>query len=362
MSEINKTCLYDYHVELGARMEPFASYSMPIVYTDIQKEHLAVRENVGMFDVSHMGEIIIKGKETLSYIEHVFTNEITSKSNGKVVYGFMCYPNGTIVDDLLVYKVSDEECLLVVNASNIAKDYQHLIDQSEGFDVLIQNVSDEYQEIALQGPNAELITTALGLDVNELEFFTFKNTYYKDGLLIVSRTGYTGEDGFELYGNEEVIRTLWQDFYQSGVTPCGLGARDTLRFEANLPLYGHEISDEITPVMAGYKMFCRFEKESFIGKEALLEQVENGVDKRVVGLELTETQIPRGGYPVFHGEKQIGVVTTGYLSISLKKPIALALVDKAYSKLGSEIFVQVRKKMVPGFIRDRKFLQKNYKK
>ncbi|MBU1144959.1 MAG: glycine cleavage system aminomethyltransferase GcvT [Firmicutes bacterium] len=362
MSEWNKTCLYDFHEELKAKMEPFAGFLMPIVYEGIQQEHLAVRHDVGMFDVSHMGEIIVSGKDAIAFVEYIFSNEITSKPYGKVVYGLMLYENGTIVDDLLVYKVNKEECFLVVNASNVAKDYAWIVEQTSSFEVLIKNVSDEFSQIALQGPNAETkALEVLGLDLSFLEFYTFQSTIYQGFPLIVSRTGYTGEDGFEFYGNHDVCKIIWQKLFEHGVVPCGLGARDTLRFEAALPLYGHEISDQITPLEAGLKMFVKLEKPNFIGKKALELQLLQGLKRRVVGLELSEMSIPRQGYLIFKDDIQIGVVTTGYLSISLNKPIAMALIDIEYSKIGTEVFVQIRKKLIKGIIRDKKFLKKNYK-
>ena len=363
MSEAKKTCLYESHVALGAKMEEYAGYLMPIVYTSIADEHLAVRNAVGMFDVSHMGEIIIKGKDALKFVDYVFSNEIASKAIGKIVYGMLLYENGTVVDDLLVYKVSDNECFLVVNASNKDKDYEWLLKNKDGFDVEILNCSDAYAEVAVQGPKAEATLNALfDLKLDDLASFTFKFTKLLGREVIISRTGYTGEDGFEIYGDEKTIKKLWKILLEEKVTPCGLGCRDTLRFEAALPLYGHEISDEITPLEAGFKMFVDFKKPSFIGKEQLMKDLELGPKRRLVGVELIEMGIPRQGYPVLSGEEIIGQVTTGYFSISLKKPIALALVASDKAKIGTEITVEIRKKRYRGLIRDKKFLLKNYKK
>lgn len=363
MSEIKQTCLHSFHVENHARMEEFAGYDMPIVYDTIQAEHLAVRNDCGMFDVSHMGEIEVKGKDALKFVDHVFSNEILTKPFGKVVYGFMLYESGTVVDDLLVYLVSEDNCFLVVNASNVAKDYAWLVEQTEGFDVLVKNWSNEYAEIALQGPNAQMkMKEVFGLDLSNLEFFTFGRFLIDGSEYMISRTGYTGEDGFEIYGSTIDIPEIWNALFARGVTPCGLGARDTLRFEAALPLYGHEISDKISPISAGLKLFARAEEKSeFIGRDALLKEIENGSSKKVVGIELTERAIPRQGYPVFMGDEEVGVITTGYLSISLDKPIAMALLDAKATKKGTSIQVGIRKKMIPGIVRDKKFLKKNYK-
>ncbi|XMB72597.1 glycine cleavage system aminomethyltransferase GcvT [Mycoplasmatota bacterium WC30] len=358
-----KTCLYEEHVKLNAKIEEFAGFLMPIVYTNIKTEHNAVRENVGMFDVSHMGEFIIRGKDATKFVNNVFTNTIEKKANGSVTYGMMLYENGTIVDDLLVYKVNNEEYLFVVNASNIAKDYNWVVNQTDEFDVTVGNISSEYSEIAIQGPNAEnKVKELLKIDLADLKFFHFGLYEFQNHLLLISRTGYTGEDGFEIYASEEAITELWQIFISNDITPCGLGARDTLRFEAALPLYGHEISNEITPLEAGLKFFTKIDSETnFIGKTALLEQKAAGLTRRVVGIELTKKAIPRATYPIYKGEEEIGYITTGYLSVTLNIPIALAMLKKEYAKKGTEIDVKIRNKMVPGFVRDKKFLKKNYK-
>lgn len=362
MSQVLLTPLHDRHLALHAKMEEFAGFDMPIVYTNIPDEHVAVRERVGMFDVSHMGEILIKGNDARTFADAIFTNEILDKPFGKVVYGYLLYENGTIVDDLLVYLVNETEVFLVVNASNVAKDYEWIVNQTEGFDVTVQNLSSEYAEIALQGPLAEkTMLEVFDLDLSNLEFFTFRNVELHGHPALLSRTGYTGEDGFEIYTSNEDIVAIWDALAAAGVVPCGLGARDTLRFEAALPLYGHEISDQVTPITAGFKMFTKVDKGPFIGREVLLKEIEEGSAKKVVGIELKEKAIPRAGYPVYAGNQEIGVVTTGYLSITLGVPIAMALVDQAYSKKGTEIAVGIRKKLISGFVRDRKFLKKNYK-
>ncbi len=363
MNGTQKTCLYEEHLRLGARLEEFAGFLMPIVYTSIQEEHRAVRENVGMFDVSHMGEIMVEGKDALRYVDHVFCNEITSKPLGKVVYGMLLYENGTIVDDLLVYKLSETKCLLVVNASNIGKDYAWLVDQTDGFDVTIKNLSADYAEIAVQGPKAEAkLDELFALGLGSLTFFTARKQMILGHEVLISRTGYTGEDGFEIYADAAAITEIWKILIINGVTPCGLGARDTLRFEAALPLYGHEISETITPLEAGFKLFVAFDKPDFIGKRQLLEDLEKGLSRRVVGLELSERAIPRQGYPVLADGEVVGYVTTGYLSITLDKPIALAMVRIDKAKLGTTIAVEIRKRQFPGFVRDRKFLDKHYRK
>lgn len=360
---IKKTCLVDKHIALGAKMEPFAGFYMPIQYQGIVIEHQAVRQDVGIFDVSHMGEIIVKGKEALDYIDYVFSNEIRSKVSGQVTYGFLTNHQGGIVDDLLVYKVHDEEFFLVVNASNIGKDYAWLVDQTEGFDVLVSNVSDDYAEVALQGPNAETkLKEIFGLDLKELTFFTFANYEIMDFPVLISRTGYTGEDGFEIYGDEIAIQAIWSTLVdQHHIQPCGLGCRDTLRFEAALPLYGHELADDITPLEAGFSMFVSLDKPKMIGLDVLKTQKEQGVTRRIVGIELTEKAIPRQGYEVLVGDEVVGYVTTGYLSISTQKPLAMAMIKQEYSKKDTSVFVQIRQKKFAGFVRNKQFYKKNYK-
>lgn len=363
MDEILKTCLYDKHVDLMAKMEPFAGFYMPISYTGIIEEHQAVRQHCGMFDVSHMGEIRIKGKDAIPFVEYVTTNEIASKPFGKVIYGLILYENGTCVDDLLVYKVADDELFLVVNASNVAKDYTWIVEHTENFDVLVKNESEYWSEVAVQGPEAETILQDLmKLTLSDLGFYTFKTAFWNGHDLLISRTGYTGEDGFEIYGDAVAIPEIWDLLYQSGkVLPCGLGCRDTLRFEAALPLYGHEISDKITPIEAGLGSFVKLEKPNFIGKAALVQQKEAGLAHKLIGIELTEKAIPRQGYEVYSGEAKIGVVTTGYLSISTGKPIANVYMDAKFAKIGDPITVQIRTKKIPGVIRNRQYYKKNYK-
>ena len=357
-----KTCLYDKHVALGALMSPFGGFIMPIQYTNITDEHNAVRRRAGMFDVSHMGEIYVSGPDAEKFVNHVFSNDITGMEDGKILYGMMLYPNGTTVDDLLVYKEFEPNSyLLVVNASNIAKDHEWLCAQAQGYDVKVDNQSDHWGQIALQGPEAEKYALdVLGLtEASALGFYT----YYRTGNMIVSRTGYTGEDGFEIYAPHEVINEMWDKLLAAGVVPCGLGCRDTLRFEAGLPLYGHELSDEITPLEAGLGMFAKVKtKSEFIGRDALVAQKEAGLTRKSVGIELQDKAIPRAGYPVEVNGVQVGVVTTGYRSISTDRSVCVALVDTAYTELGTQVEIRIRKKVFPGIVTKRRFYETNYKK
>lgn len=360
------TCLYDSHIALGAKMSPFAGFMMPIQYSGITDEHLAVRHKVGMFDVSHMGEIFISGPDSEKFINHIFTNDIRGHEPGKALYGMMLYPDGGTVDDLLVYREFEpDHFLLVVNASNIAKDYEWMLKNSEGFDVKIDNQSEEWGQIAVQGPDAEKILTdvlSIGCAAG-LGFYEYAESEWKGDRMIVSRTGYTGEDGFELYTSLDGTREIWDLLLKAGVAPCGLGCRDTLRFEAGLPLYGDELTDRISPVMAGLSMFCKLDKDEFIGKEAIAAQKADGTDRKLVGIEIHDKAIPRAGYPVeLEDGTEVGIVTTGYHSISLDKSICFALVNKEYSALGTALSIRIRKKVFPGEVVKKRFYQTNYKK
>ena len=360
------TCLYGRHVALNAKMSPFAGFMMPIQYSGITEEHVAVRTKVGMFDVSHMGEVFISGPDAERFVNHIFTNDVRGLAPGKILYGMMLYPTGGVVDDLLVYKeFAPDSFLLVVNASNIDKDYDWMVGNSAGFDVRVDNASDEWGQIAVQGPLSEkVVTEVLGISgASALGFYEFFDSEWKGSRMIVSRTGYTGEDGFEIYASHEIIIELWDILLEAGVTPCGLGCRDTLRFEAGLPLYGDELSADISPVEAGLSMFCKLDKEVFIGKDALVRQKAEGTDKKLVGIEIHDKAIPRAGYPVeLEDGTEVGVVTTGYRSISLDRSICFALVKTEYSKLGTPLRVRIRKKVFDGEVVKKRFYQTNYKK
>ena len=293
--ENKRTCLYDRHVQLGALIAPFGGFDMPIQYAGIVEEHQAVRNHCGVFDVSHMGEVTVRGKDAERYVNHIFTNDVTDAPTGKIYYGMMLYPDGGTVDDLLVYKMGADDFFIVINAANIDKDVAWMREHAADFDIDLQDRSDFYGQLAVQGPEAEhVMEEVLGLPCSELAFYTVKTI----GDAIVSRTGYTGEDGFEIYGSHEFIQTLWDKLMAAGIQPCGLGCRDTLRFEVGLPLYGDELSAEISPVMAGLGMFCKLDKPEFIGKEALLHQRAEGVVRKHVRIELADRAVPRYDYAV----------------------------------------------------------------
>ncbi|MCM1107490.1 MAG: glycine cleavage system aminomethyltransferase GcvT [Clostridium sp.] len=365
MEDLQKTCLYESHTALGAKMSPFGGFIMPIEYSSITAEHMAVRQHVGMFDVSHMGEVFISGPDAERFVNHLFTNDVSGMKAGKILYGMMLYPDGGVVDDLLVYKMEQPDLfLLVVNAANIAKDVDWIRNQRQGYNVDIRNDSAQWGEIAVQGPEAErVLTEVLHLPVADLTFYTFSELTCEGQPLVCSRTGYTGEDGFELYASPELTRRLWDTLLNEGkVVPCGLGCRDTLRFEVGLPLYGHELSAEITPIEAGLGIFVKTDKTDFIGREAIVRQKAEGVSRKLVGIELQDKAIPRAGYEIEADGRCIGTVTTGYHTLSTDKSVCLALVEKDFAAIGTPVAVRIRKKVFAGTVCKKRFYEKNYKK
>lgn len=365
MENIKETPLHSRHVALGAQMSPFAGYDMPIQYKGIVEEHNAVRNACGVFDVSHMGEVTVRGAEAEMFVNRIFTNDVSSIPEGKIAYGMMCHPHGGVVDDLLVYKYLRNEYLLVINAANIAKDVTWIKANAAGFAVEVVDVSDSFAQIAVQGPGAEAVMAeVLGLSYPDMAFYTFEETDTYGERLIVSRTGYTGEDGFELYGSPALICALWDKMIASGkAEPCGLGCRDTLRFEVGLPLYGDELSDDITPLEAGLGIFVKFDKEGgFIGRKALEKMKEEGVPRKLVGLEIGDRAIARHGYEVLDAEGNlIGHITTGYRGISVDKSIAAALIEAPFAAKGTEVQVKIRRKCFPATVTAKKFYKKSYK-
>lgn len=359
-----RTFLYERHVALGAKMVSFGGFEMPIMYTSIIDEHNAVRSDCGVFDVSHMGEVVVSGTDAERFVQHIFTNDISGAPAGKIFYGMMLHPDGGVVDDLLVYKMSDDRFFLVINAANIDKDYAWITSHAASFDVKTENMSDVYSQIAVQGPNAEkVMAEVLGIDCAGLSFYTFSTFESAGETIIVSRTGYTGEDGFEIYASHNYIQQQWDRLIDSKkVAACGLGCRDTLRFEVGLPLYGNELTDTISPIEAGLGMFVKTDKEDFIGRDAILRQKTEGITRKVVGIELETKAIPRHGYEVYADGNVIGHVTTGYSSISTGKSICMALIDARYSALGTHLTVEIHRKMQPATVVKKMFYAKNYKK
>ncbi|MDE4542201.1 glycine cleavage system aminomethyltransferase GcvT [Thermoanaerobacterium sp. R66] len=366
MDSLKRTPLYDIHKKYGAKMIDFAGFEMPVQYESILKEHEAVRKNAGLFDVSHMGEIIVEGRDSEKFINYMVTNDITKIGANQAMYSPMCYSNGTTVDDLLVYKFSYEKYMLVVNASNIDKDYKWLWENKNDFAVEIKDESGEISELALQGPKSqEILEKITNYDLDSLKYYHF-DYMDLDGInCLVSRSGYTGEDGFEIFLKNEYVALMWEKILSVGenlgIKPAGLGARDTLRFEAGLPLYGNELSDDITPLEAGLGSFVKLDK-SFLGKEALLNQKEEGLKRKIVGFEMADNAIPRHGYDVYAEGEKIGYVTTGYLSPTLKKNIGMALINSQFATIGNEINIIIRNKPYKAFVASKNFYKKNYKK
>lgn len=360
-----KTPLYDEHVKLGGNVVEYAGWLLPIQYKGLVPEHEAVRNAVGLFDVSHMGEITVKGKDALKFVDYLMTNDITSIVDNQVIYTFMCYPDGGVVDDLLVYRIKEDDFYLVVNASNADRDFEWIVKQKGDFDVVLENISDTVGEVAIQGPLAEKTLQKLtDTDLSKIEFFHLQRDVNIAGVnCMVSRTGYTGEDGFEVYTDNEGIVKVWNAILEAGeengILPTGLGCRDTLRFEASLPLYGHEMSEEITPLEAGFKYFVKLDKAGdAIGKEALNKQWSEGLKRKLAGFEMLERGIPREGYEIYKDGEKIGHVTTGYMSPTLKKNIGNALIKTEYTELGTEVDIMIRNKPVKAKIISKKFLKK----
>ena len=367
MDELKRTCLFNVHEKLNAKMFEFSGWEMPLEYTSAVKEHEHVRKSAGLFDVSHMGEVEVRGDEAQQFIQYLITNDVSNLKADEILYSPMCYENGTTVDDLLVYKRGQNDYLLIINAGNIDKDYEWIVENSKKFNVETKNISDKVAQLALQGPLAEEILSKLtNQDLSQIEFYKFKQDVDVCGEpCIVSRTGYTGEDGFEIYCDKNVAQKIWNAILEEGkerVVPAGLGARDTLRSEVNLPLYGHEISEEIPPLEAGLSIFVKLDKDDFIGKDSLKALKESGNARKLVAFELTGKGMVRGGYDVEIDGEVVGFVTTGLKSPTLDKFIGMAIIDSDKARVGQEIGIRVRKKLVPAVIVKRPFYKKQYKK
>src|SRR5690625_2494606 len=361
-----KTPLYDEHLKLGGKIVDYAGWLLPIQYEGLVIEHNAVRERAGIFDVSHMGLIQVEGRDALAFLDYLMTNNINRIKRNQIIYTFMCYPDGGVVDDLLVYKHHKEKFLLVVNAANLEKDLEWIEENKNNYQVEIEDITEEISILALQGPEAESILQGLTeTDLSKIKFFHFKEDIKICNIsALVSRTGYTGEDGVEIFVQSKKVEKLWEqilDFGKDyGLKPAGLGCRDTLRFQAALPLYGKELSADISPIEADLKFFVKVNKPSnFIGKDALKEQVDGNIKRLLVGFELLDRGIPREGYKLYKADKEIGYVTTGYMSPSLGKSIGNALIDIDEAKIGNEIDIMIRNRAVKAKIIDRNFLKNN---
>ncbi|MCS6936127.1 MAG: glycine cleavage system aminomethyltransferase GcvT [Candidatus Bipolaricaulota bacterium] len=330
---LKRTPLYEAHKRLGAKMVEFGGWEMPIQYTSIIEEHQTVRRSVGIFDVSHMGEIEISGRGALALVQKLITNDASALADYQVLYSPMCYESGGTVDDLLVYKLPDR-FLLVVNAANTEKDFHWVQKNAAAFsDVTVRNASADYAQIAIQGPRAqELLQPLVKSPLEGLKYYWAVHTRLWGESVLLSRTGYTGEDGFEIYISPEMAERLWEELLRAGARPIGLGARDTLRFEASYPLYGHELSDEISPVEAGLGWTVKEKSTDYNGKSVLLAQKRQGASRRLIGLKMLEGGVPRQGYKIFAVGIEVGWVTSGMYAPTLEGFLAMGLVSSSVSK------------------------------
>lgn len=352
--KLKRTPLYEVHKKLGARMVDFAGWEMPVQYSGIMDEHRAVRSSAGIFDVSHMGEIRIKGKGAFNLLQFLTVNDVSKLKDNECQYSMMCYPDGGIVDDLLVYRLSEKEFMLCVNASNAEKDYHWIIKNLTAgksgtafTEVEVENISDSTGQISIQGKNAEAILQRISdADLSELKFYCVERLNIDRVNVLVSRTGYTGEDGFEIYiRNEDAIR-IWNALSEAGkdynMKPVGLGARDTLRLEMKYPLYGNDINEKTTPLEACVGWVVRLDKGDFVGRETLKKQNGKGVTRKLIGFEMTDKGIPRPHYQIFKESQLIGEVTSGTMSPSLNKAIGIGYVKAEMSGIGEEIKIKIR--------------------
>jgi len=368
LSELKRTPLFDEYQKFGARTIDFGGWDLPVQFSSIKQEHEATRTKATVFDVSHMGQIVVSGKDSVQFLLRMLTNDVEKLKVGRAHYTFMCYEDGGTVDDFLVYRLKEDEFLLVVNAANTEKDYNWLKEHLDGsLDVQVNNVSDDYAILAVQGPKAEEVLQLITNDsLKDIPLFGFNEQVTFSNLdtkALVSRTGYTGEDGFEVYIEKDFAVDFWNLLLSKGeekeLEPAGLGARDTLRFEVSLPLYGQELTKDITPIEAGLNFFVKTNRDvRFIGQEVLEEQIKKGPDRKLVGLEMIDRGIPRTGYEVLVADQVIGKVTSGTQSPTLGKNLGLAIIDSNYAKIDQEIYVQVRKRQVKAKVVKTPFLKK----
>lgn len=359
MLTLKKTSLNEEHKILGGKLVEFGRFEMPVQYQGIISEHSAVRKNTGIFDVSHMGEFLISGKDALNYLNYLVPNDVRKiEQAGKGLYTQICNENGGIVDDLIIYKL-DTDFLAVVNASNIDKDWSWFNKNKGSFDVTLQNISESISLLAIQGPKSQsILESVLKINLSSQKYFEIR----KYGPNWIARTGYTGEDGFEIFiDRPERAIDLWQKLIQTGVTPCGLGARDTLRLEAAYPLYGHELDDITSPLEAGLGWSMKLGKSNdFIGKQILIKQKQEGLKKKFVCLKINDKVIARQGYKVFSKEgSEIGIVCSGSQGITVGYPIATAYVPPSYTEIGKELLIKIREKMIPATVVQRPFYRRS---
>jgi len=348
---VRKTALNAVHRQLGAKMVEFNGWDMPVEYSGIISEHMAVRTGAGMFDVSHMGDIRVAGREALAAVQHISMNDASRLAIGQAHYSAMLYPQGTFVDDIIVHRLGETEYLIVINAGTREKDFNWVRENTSGFDCTVENLSDDFTQIAIQGPRGvEVLQRLTDANLSTVKFYwVTRGTVCGLKNILIARTGYTGEDGFEIYvpADEQTSARVWNQVLEAGkefgIVPCGLGARNTLRLESKLPLYGHEISDTINVWEAGLDRFCKMEKPEFVGREALERAKSAGLKRTLVGLEMVDRGIARDGYRILNSSgEQIGYVTSGSYAPFLKKNIALTYLPPEQSAVETELLVEIR--------------------
>ncbi len=359
--DLKHTPLEQEHIKLGAKMVEFGGWWMPVQYTNVIHEHISTRTKAGLFDISHMGELVVEGRDALPFLQRMITNDLSKLADGKCIYGLMCYENSGTVDDCFTYRFNENRYMVVVNASNEQKDFEWLKKHSQGFGVRIESISSRLAKIDIQGPNSELIFQKMtDYPLKGLKRFFFAEFPAEGIKTITSRTGYTGEGGFEIYFPWEKASFLWSKFLEAGkehgLVPCGLGARDTLRIEACYSLYGHEINENISPIEAGLGWAVKPEKGDFIGKEVLAKQKEFGTDRRLICFEMVERGIAREHYPIFHEGSEIGLVTSGTFSPTFQKPLGMGLVNR-FLQAGDHIDIKIRDKTYRAKIVKRPFYE-----
>lgn len=361
---MKRTKFYNIHNKLGAKIVEFAGYEMPIQYSSIIAEHKAVRNSVGVFDVSHMGEVFVSGDKALNFVQHITVNDASKLIPGRVQYSAVCYPDGGIVDDLLVYRLDENEFMLVINASNIEKDFKWMNDNNK-FNVKLENLSDEYSLLAVQGPNSkDVLKKITDADLEPVEYYHFIKAEVAGVEMNLSRTGYTGELGYELYfkGDEKLAENVWKKIFEAGkefdIQPVGLAARDTLRLEMGFCLYGNDIDQTTNPLEAGLGWITKLNKENFIGKEALLKIKSEGLNRKLSAMISEEKAFPRHGYDININGKKIGQVTSGTVSPVLEKPIALGYLETDYTKEGNSVNILIRGKKISATVVKLPFVKK----
>ena len=366
LSDCSKTPFFDIHVELGARVVPFAGWAMPVQYTGIKAEHLRVRETVGLFDVSHMGEFLVEGPGALAFLQRIASNDVSVLEVGQAQYAVACHDSGGIVDDLLIYRRADDRFLVCVNAGRLEEDWDWFTsNHGAASDCTLVNASDDYAQLAVQGRNGvDVVQKLTDVDLSAIGTYRFTEGVAAGVDCIIARTGYTGEDGFELFFHRDHARAVWDAILEAGaewdIAPIGLGARDTLRLEMKYCLYGNDIDESTTPLEARLGWVTKWKSKDFIGRDAIARQVEGGVPRALVGFELRGRGVARHGYPVWLDGAKVSEVTSGALTPSLGRAIGLCYLPRASSKAGQEFEVEIRGKRVPAVVVKTPFYPRPY--